>query len=361
MIMDLNKLANRIKGYFMAETVTAAFTQSLDSEKGTIVFMPEGHHQITASVDGKPKSVELTIDSRILASFAEDLDKRKESNVRPFAGFDHKAGAASFIPLEFRYEDGVGLMLDVEWTNAGREAVEGKDYSYFSPSFLVKEGIPFGLPKRGEIGSLVNDPAFEDIPRIAASNIQPQSEMENLVTLGLCSPDTKEEDAMVEAKANLDEIKTELAETKSQVQAMSQDKEAVETEQATAEDQLAELKATHKKLEEDHEKVTAKLADTAESAADSAVEEAVSAGRIAPKDEASKEFWKKTIMDNPEAAKVLASQPSNSVVDGKTIIAGRSEGREMSKEMPRSEFDQLTPGARLEFVKAGGAIQDDAS
>ena len=175
--MALKDTLTRIKEYFMAQTVTAAFTQSLDSEVGSIVFMPEGKHSITASVDGRAKTVDVEVDSRVLASFQEDLEKRKESNVRPFAGFDHKTGAASFIPLEFRYEDGVGLVLDIEWTKAGREAVEGKDYSYFSPSFLMKDGIPLGLPKRGEVGSLVNDPAFEDIPRSAASNNQPQSEM----------------------------------------------------------------------------------------------------------------------------------------------------------------------------------------
>ena len=64
----------------------------------------------------------VTVDESILAAFASDLQARQSRNVRPFAGFDHKAGPASFIPKEFRYESGVGLVLDIEWTQAGKSA-----------------------------------------------------------------------------------------------------------------------------------------------------------------------------------------------------------------------------------------------
>jgi len=163
----LSLVRNRDNQESMSESVTqAAFQSDISMSDGTIVYLPEGHHSISATVGGKPKRVDVTIDERIAASFTEDLSKRFESNVRPFAGFDHKQGPASFIPKEFRYESGVGLVLDVEWTEAGRKAIEGKDYSYFSPTFLLSDaGVPFGLPPRGEIGSLVNDPAFEEIPR----------------------------------------------------------------------------------------------------------------------------------------------------------------------------------------------------
>ena len=341
----------------MTETVTAAFTQPLDAEVGTIVFMPEGVHKITASVDGKAKTVEVAVDERVLSSFNEDLNQRKEKNVRPFAGFDHKVGAASFIPVEFRYEEGVGLMLDVEWTKAGREAIEGKDYSYFSPSFLMRDGVPFGLPNRGEIGSLVNDPAFEEIPRIAASNSHEISDMENLVTLGLVSPDTKEEDALVEAQTALAELKSKADES----EAAYMDKKKVESEYASVEEELADLKIKYKDLMEKHSAAMADISATQEAAASAAVSAAVEAGRIAPKDEKAQEFWKKSILADPSSAAVLDSMPSNPVVEGETILAGRAEGRELSKEVPRSEFDNLNAGERLAFIQAGGTILDDAS
>ncbi len=341
--------------------VRSAFTQSLDVEQPSIVFMPEGEHTITASVDGKPQTITVTVDPRVLASFAEDLDKRKESNVRPFGGFDHEKGAASFIPLEFRYEDGVGLMLDIEWTKAGREAIEGKDYSYFSPSFLVRDGIPFGLPKRGEVGSLVNDPAFEDIPRIAACNSQNHSDMEHLVELGLISPDTKEEEALVVAKAALDELKEKVEKAEEIETSNVQAQEEMEIEKVSVEEELAELKIAHAKLKEEYDAAMEKLSASSEAAAEAAVEDAVAAGRIAPQDEEARAFWKQSIIDKPESAKVLASMQAAPVLDGTTILAGRAEAREMSKEIPRSEFDALKGAEKLAFVKAGGTIVDDVS
>ena len=341
--------------------VRAAFTQSLDVEQPSIVFMPEGEHTITASVDGKPSTITVTVDPRVLASFNEDLDKRKESNVRPFGGFDHEKGAASFIPLEFRYEEGVGLMLDVEWTKAGREAIEGKDYSYFSPSFLIRDGIPFGLPKRGEVGSLVNDPAFEDIPRIAASNSQIYSNMEHLAELGLISPDTKEEEALVVAQSNLDELKAKAAKADEMEASSVQAQEEYEAKTASADEELADLKIAHAKLKEDYEEMAKKMKASSESAAEAAVEDAVAAGRIAPQDEEARAFWKQSIIDKPESAKVLASMPGAPVLDGSTILAGRAEGRELGKDISRSDFDNLKASERLAFIQAGGTILDNAS
>jgi phage I-like protein len=342
----------------MTHRVTAAFIHPLDASQGTIVFMPEGTHSITACVDGSPKTIEVVVDSRVLAAFNEDLKQRQESNVRPFGGFDHQKGAASFIPLEFRYEDGVGLMLDVEWTQAGRQAIEGKDYSYFSPSFILKGGIPLGLPKRGEVGSLVNDPAFEDIPRIAASNQLQHSDMEHLVNLGLISPETKEEDALVEAEATVKGLKDEVVKAELSLQEAT---EQIKVESASTEKELADLKIRHDKLTEDHDALLAKMDAGAEASASAAVEDAVTSGRIAPKDEAAKTFWKESIIAKPESARVLASMTANPVLSGETILAGRSVGREIEKEMNRCDFDALTPGERLSYVQAGGTIQDDAS
>lgn len=154
MIPLLTKLTNLLRIDDMdADKATCAFQSDLSEPNGSIVYLPEGRHTINATVGGKPRTVDVSVDRSILASFSDALKERQEANVRPFAGFDHQAGPASFIPLEFRYEDGVGLVLDVEWTNAGRAAIEGKDYSYFSPTFLLsKDGIPYGLTKRGEIG-----------------------------------------------------------------------------------------------------------------------------------------------------------------------------------------------------------------
>ena len=297
-------------------TVNSAFQSEL-SEAGSIVFLPEGTHTITASVGGKPKTLTVTVDERVLAGFAEDLAKRMESNVRPFAGFDHKPGAASFIPQGFRYESGVGLMLDVDWTSAGRAAIEGRDYSYFSPTFLVsKDGIPTGLTGRGEIGSLVNDPAFEEIPRIAASH-QETDPMQHLVELGLVEASCAPDQALETAKAAL----ASLREAAAQVETV----EAANMAKKSAEDELADIKLRYDELEAANKSLKDELAMKASASADAAIEEAIKAGRIAPQDEATKEFWRSSITSNPDAIKALNAIPINQALSGKTVLAGRSE------------------------------------
>lgn len=312
-------------------TVNSAFQSEL-SEAGSIVFLPEGTHTITASVAGKPKTLTVTVDDRVLAGFADDLARRQESNVRPFAGFDHKPGAASFIPQGFRYESGVGLLLDVEWTAAGRAAIEGRDYSYFSPTFLVsKDGIPTGLTGRGEIGSLVNDPAFEEIPRIAASH-QETDPMQHLVELGLVEASCAPDQALETAKASL----ASLREAAAQVETV----EAANMAKKSAEDELADMRKRNDELEAAYKALKDEMAMKASASADAAIEEAIKAGRIAPQDEDTKAFWRSSITSNPDAVKALNAIPVNPALSGKTVLAGRTE------EPPQGP--ELTGLARVE-------------
>lgn len=319
----------------MSESITqAAFQSDISMSDGTIVYLPEGHHSISATVGGKPKRVDVTIDERIAASFAEDLSKRFESNVRPFAGFDHKQGPASFIPKEFRYESGVGLVLDVEWTEAGRKAIEGKDYSYFSPTFLLSDtGVPFGLPSRGEIGSLVNDPAFEEIPRIAASHTEPIMDITNLVELGLVEASESPETAIETAKTVLANLR-EIALNAETIEAASAE---AAVEAAANAESYATLKEKFMALEQENADLKKQITAKASANAELAIEEAIKAGRIAPQDEDAKAFWLNSILANEKAIKVLASLPSNDAITGKTILAGRTE-----------DAPQLTGMARVE-------------
>lgn len=297
-----------------SNVISAAFQTELSSLETSIVYLPEGRHRISATVGGKPKTVDVEIDSRIGASFAEDLTKRLAQNVRPFAGFDHASGPASFIPVEFRYEDGVGLMLDVEWTEAGRKAIEGRDYSYFSPTFLISTtGIPTGLAQRGEIGSLVNDPAFVEIPRLAASNTEPLM-IDQLIELGLVEASQDADTAMDKAKANLASLRESASTAES-----DEDKAVIAAER------YAKLEAEYLAMKEENDKLKQGMVEKAKAAADVAIDEAVKAGRIAPQDDATKSFWHASILANPEALNALNAIPANPVLNGETILASRTE------------------------------------
>jgi hypothetical protein len=304
------------------DKIYAAFQSEVASLENCIVYLPEGKHRISATVGGKPKTVDVEIDSRIGAAFAEDLTKRLEKNIRPFAGFDHESGPASFIPIEFRYEEGVGLMLDVEWTEAGRKAIEGRDYSYFSPTFLVSSnGIPTGLAPRGEIGSLVNDPAFEEIPRIAAAH-NPNTMIDQLIELGLIDESQDPETAMEVAKSNLANLRESAS------VGNADEEKIVESNMhyAKLEAELASAMDENKKLKEG-------MAEKAMASAEIAIDEAVKAGRIAPQDDASKAFWRSSIIANPEALNALNAIPVNPVLTGQTVLAGRSESAPQEIEL----------------------------
>jgi hypothetical protein len=304
------------------DKIYAAFQSEVASLESCIVYLPEGKHRISATVGGKPKTVDVEIDSRIGAAFAEDLTKRLEKNIRPFAGFDHESGPASFIPIEFRYEEGVGLMLDVEWTEAGRKAIEGRDYSYFSPTFLVSSnGIPTGLAPRGEIGSLVNDPAFEEIPRIAAA-YNPTTMIDQLIELGLIDESQDPETAMEVAKLNLANLRESAS------VGNTDEEKIVESNMhyAKLEAELASAMDENKKLKEG-------MAEKAMASAEIAIDEAVKAGRIAPQDDASKAFWRSSIIANPEALNALNAIPVNPVLTGQTVLAGRSESAPQEIEL----------------------------
>jgi hypothetical protein len=294
------------------QKVTAAFQSDID-QTDSIVYLPEGNHTINASVGGKPKTVTVKVTDSVLASFSEDLKARQSSNVRSFAGFDHTAGKASFLPKEFRYESGVGLILDVEWTKAGRESIEGKDYSYFSPTFrLSDDGVPIGLTQRGEIGSLVNDPAFEEIPRIAASHneINTNTNMiDHLIELGLVEAGHDEATALDVAKAKLAEIKF-----------AAQTVQASQDESAAA---IATLEADKAALAKENDELKAASAEALEAEADKEVADAISAGRIAPQDDAAKAFWKNSIKADKGAIVILKSLPNKDATA--TVFAGRVE------------------------------------
>ena len=88
-----------------------------------------------------------------------------------FVDFDHQGKTAAAHPKQFFWNPGRGVFLELEWTKGGREAVEGRDYRYFSPTFgLDSKGNPTGLPSTGAIGALTNKPAFRSIQKVAASH-----------------------------------------------------------------------------------------------------------------------------------------------------------------------------------------------
>ena len=251
----------------MLTLIQAALVSALNAEAGLpseIVFLPEGEHHITPSVNGKAQRITVKVPADKGASIATKLQAsladRQKQNVRPWFDFEHKGGKASAIPTAFRYEAGKGIMASVEWTGAGKAAIDGRDFSYFSPAFLIsQDGTPSSLPASGAIGALVNEPAFRSIPRIAASNQPTPSNSMNLILAHL-GIDSAAEGAEKAALAKI---------------------QAAESELGTVKAKLTTLEAENKKLVDAAEAAT-KARHTA------LVEAAVAAGKIALKDDETK-------------------------------------------------------------------------
>lgn len=347
--------------------VRCAFNEDVSDIPDSIMYFPEGEHTIHASVNGKPKTVTVKVDKTILAAFQSGLEERlgRKKGARPNTDFDHEGkGKASSLPQKFSYVDGEGLFLHIDWTAAGRSAIEGKDYSYFSPDFLLgADGVPTGIPMRGPIGTLTNDPAFETIQRIAASDAgdqhqQPERNMSDILKdIGLLSAnEAAKEDAQTVAAKRVTALKAEpdtvRAAAVEEIQSTIRD--AVKATDADA-DQLGVSAA----LAEDADtsviaktfgSLIAACAQNAKEAADAKVKAAqteaqasvdamVKAGKIPAKCDELKEFWLKQFTDDKDAAeKVAASMPKiapgiTEKVIGKSVSASSSALADKAQEL----------------------------
>jgi len=336
------------------ETVQAAFGSELNSSDSTafsIVYLPEGTHQIEATINGKPAKRNVTVDERILASFQADLDRRMAENVRPFAGFDHKTGPASMIPTAFRYQAGVGLILDGELTEAGQTAIKGRNYSYWSPSYLMRNGVPVGLSANGEIGSFVNDPAFRNIERIAASHTETTMDItETLAELGLAEANQTAEEAVAAAKVSLatlresaSTVETVTAAHTSASQEIERFKGEIETVKASLTTAQTELQAFRDKEAESVKAANAEL-----------IQAAVNRGAIPSKDEATKSFWSKSLESDPTGAKAALAALPGTPEATETVVASMPGSKPtLSKE----EFKKLSPVQQNAHMRAGGKVE----
>ena len=320
--------------------VQANFSAPLDI-KTRIMYIPEGSHGINPTVDGKPGSIVSKVSAErgeaIVEALNKSLKKRHAKNVRPIIDFDHKdSGPAAALPTAFVYEEGKGVMMDVEWTATGTASIEGKDYSYFSPVYNMDRntGEPIGLPSSGPIGALVNDPAFREIEKIAAKNSHKPTdkpEMEALIKAGL----------VTEAEAKTDNVAEIAAAKFKTIQAQANKVPDLEAEVVT-------LKAS--------------LKAGSETTADQLVKAAQDSGRIATKDESTTKYWRDQLIEasqDPEKLKVVSAAlnaiPANDdltkqivKIEGGSVQSGDKETRiEAAKSKARTELGE---GANFQAV-----------
>jgi phage I-like protein len=259
-----------------------------------IQYLPPGEHSITANKNGKPADLKLTVTAltadRLQASYDKITAGDRE---QVFIDFNHDDKEASGWVTGFYWAgddpEAGGVRAKVEWTSKGEEALQGKNYRKFSPTFT--------LDAKGEIegttlnaGGLVNRPAFKDITPILAADGEYQKLNSNM-------PDQEEKDKLTAGEfPEKDKLMSELADKDEEVKT---------------------LRAKIKALEEDKDK-------DSEVAAKSAVDRAVEEGRIPAKDEEVKAKWVATLKADPSAVSLLDSIPANPAL-GRMVNAKRQD------------------------------------
>lgn len=304
-----------------------------------ILYMPQGRHGIHATVNGAADVRTVEVDESCVASLQADLEEklaafRAGAAPRPIVLFNHETGPAAFRPSSFAWEEGKGVVMQGEWTRSGREAVEGGDYAYHSPRFALLDGRPCGLLPGVEVGSLTNDPAFESIESIAAAR---GAELAH--SRDVASPEDGWHDGVH------DQVRTQptnqpyftmmkeiakalgLPETASEADIMA----AIAKLKGAPEDKnrmQSELDAEREKAKKAEEEVAAARAalDIRSSLyAEGAIADAISAGKLPPKDDEAIQTWKAMFRaDHVSAAKALSRLAPNPAFT--SVVAGRAAG-----------------------------------
>jgi phage I-like protein len=313
--------------------VYAATATYLEGETpDEIVYMPVGE-AIAIKPRSHGKEIVVKVDANVAETLQADLTKRWNAPIRPYAGFDHDpiGGPASFLPKAFKWDEDRGVILQVDWTEKGKGDVAGRNYSYFSPTFMVKGKQVAGLPETGEVGSLVNNPAFRDPKmKVAAANADDDQDEKGTTECPKCGhkfkPKVESMDATTQKLVELEVITAQQAD----------DPETVIKAITNLHGNLATVQKVNARLVSENTALAAKVADVQKAEATSIVEAAIAEGKIPAKNQDAIDFWTGQLTANPEQAKkALASLSPNplltrvidvKVKDGKRTTAGQSEG-----------------------------------
>lgn len=269
----------------------------IDAALDDIQIMPPGTHVITPiGPDGKPITLTVTVTehtARALEAARNKYQAEADAQVgdAPYIDFNHDDGpAAGWIKSIYWGGDDPhtgGVRAKVEWSDAGREAIEGRLFRRFSPAFFIDPATSQITGAPVNMGGLVNRAAFRNIAAFFA-----QSTSQNTMT-------------------------------EEQIAALLE-------ENTTLKRRIAELEA--------------QLAAAAKEKAEAVVADAAKDGRIPPAPEV-KSKWVAAILADPSARELLASLPPNPALQ--TIIrssqppADTSSAREALLEqfakLPRSE------------------------
>jgi DnaJ-domain-containing protein 1 len=258
-----------------------------------IMYMPAGVHTIRASQDGQPVEATVLVDRATAERMQASLAAWLAAGRKPYLDLDHDHGGAAGWVMAFAWRDEPqpGVYVQVDWSSRGLEAIQGRVYRYFSPSFYIEDGVD-GAPARVigapvNMGGLVNEPAFERIAPIWSKRM-PHPE------------DTpKVEAARTELAASEDRTDRQAPADRQQAgQATTETARAIEA----AQQRIGELESALQAMRRER--------------AEAAVMAAVQRGAIPAADEELQDRWRKLIAMDPSAVELLARLPGHPALEG---------------------------------------------
>lgn len=258
-----------------------------------IMWMPGGVHAVHCMKGDKKVKVTVKVDRETATVAQRQLEAYLAlGKQRPYFDFNHDESSASAWPVEFAWrDDEPGVWTRVEWSAAGREAVEGKSYRAFSPAFhLDKANPPKVRAMPFVMGGLVNFPAFMDIEPIWTAN---SGEGANPISSPVNNTMDPKEAELAAQRARVTELEAELAALKASAE--SDDRDSVITAKNT------ELAETQRKLDAAENALKARAKRDAEQC----VKAAVGRGVIAAQDTALQAHWAGLIESDPKNADLL--------------------------------------------------------
>jgi hypothetical protein len=268
---------------------------------GEAMYMPAGLQEITPFSGGVGKPIKINVDANGAAEIEAQRAHLAGKGRQPYFDFDHADGPASFWIESFSWKPD-GIYAKGEWTQRGKQSVEGKEYRYFSPVFYVddKHGDPAKIQCRkgakANMGALINDPAFHNILPLWAKNASGDAGDKQQTK----EQQQMEENEIAALRANKAELEKQLAELKAK-QESGEDKDAeVRAIQAEVRANEFELKA------KEQEKL---ILQRSQDDAKAHVKDAILEGRIKAKDIKTQEWWIKRLTADPSALPILKSIP----------------------------------------------------
>jgi hypothetical protein len=152
----------------------AEFETPITGVPDDIQWMPPGVHEVWPDGFESPVTVNVQPEvARIANTQLQELRRVAAAGGGswPFMDFNHEDGEQSGEPLEFFWGGNDpktgGVRLRVSWSHAGEQAIKGRSWRSFSPSWRMHKKNNAFLGIGLNVGGLVNRPAFKSI-QIAA-------------------------------------------------------------------------------------------------------------------------------------------------------------------------------------------------